>query len=66
MIGMKKRMKNSINITPQVGFLQRPSFLSQSLRLPKKLDLWRTPLPKSVATLAKMSFFPIHMLQILH
>jgi hypothetical protein len=40
----------------QVRVLQRPSFLSEALRLPKKLDLWRT-LQKSVATLAAMSFF---------
>jgi len=41
----------------QVGDLWRPSFLSEGLRLPKKLDLLRTPLPKSVATLAAMSIF---------
>jgi len=36
---------------------QRSSFLSEGLRLPKKLGLWRTPLQKSVATLAAMSIF---------
>ena len=35
--------------SPEVKFLV--------LRLPKKLDLWRTPLQKKVATLASMSFF---------
>ncbi len=32
----------------QVGVLRRSSFLSEALRLPKKLDLRRTPLLKSV------------------
>ena len=31
---------------PQVGVLRMPSFLSKSLRLPKKHDLWRTSLTK--------------------
>ena len=44
----------------EVGVLRRPSFLSEALRLPKKPDLWRTPLEKSVATLPTMSFF-IHV-----
>jgi len=37
--------------------LWRPSFLSEGLRLPKKLDLRRIPLQKSIATLAAMSNF---------
>jgi hypothetical protein len=41
----------------QVRILQRPSFLSKALRLPKKLDLRRTPLQKSITTLVDMSFF---------
>ena len=38
----------------QVGVLRRSSFLSEALRLPKKLDLRITPLPKSVTMLASM------------
>ena len=58
-----KRMNNSAQIAlrekhfTQVGVLWRPSFLPKALRLPKKLDLRRTPLQKSVAMLAAMSFF---------
>ena len=42
---------------PQVGVLQRSNFLFEGLRLPKKLDLRRTPLAKSVAMLVSMLFF---------
>ena len=58
-----KRENDSANISPrkkyfiQVGVLRRPSFLFEALRLPKNLDLQRTPLQKSVPTLATMSFF---------
>ena len=38
----------TINYFIQVGVLQRSSFLSKALRLPKKLDLQRTPFLKSV------------------
>ena len=43
----------------QVGVLQRPSFLTEGLRLPKKLGLRRTPLTKKkyVAIFATMPFF---------
>ena len=44
----------------QVEVLRRPSFLSKALRLPKKLDLRKTPLQKYVATLIAMPFF-IHV-----
>ena len=42
-----KREKNKILKMPQVGVLWRPSFLSKGFRLPKKLNLRRTPLAKS-------------------
>ena len=51
------RWENIIKKIPQVGVAQRSSFLSKGLRLPKKLDLQRTPLAKSVAMLIAMSFF---------
>ena len=41
----------------QIGVLQRPSFSSEGLMLPKKIDLWKTPLAKGVVMLATMPFF---------
>ena len=35
----EKTIKHSI----QVGVLRRPSFMFEAFRLPKILDLWRTP-----------------------
>ena len=42
---------------PKVGGLCRSSFLSKGLKLPKKLDLRKPPLAKSVAMLVAMSLF---------
>ena len=52
-----EKMKRQENSLFKVGVLRRSSFLSKALRLPKKLDLRKTPPSKSVATLATMSFF---------
>ena len=49
---------------PQVGDLHRPSFLYEGLRLPKKLDLQRSPLARSVAMLIIIS--SVIMLELLH
>ena len=49
--------EKTIKYFTEVRDLQRPSFLFEALRLPKKLDLRRTPLLKSIATLATMSFY---------
>jgi hypothetical protein len=50
------RWKN-INKMPQFGVLRRPRFLSEGLRLPKKLEFHRTSLAKSVGMLTTMSIF---------
>ena len=41
----------------QVGILWRQSFLSRGLRLPNKLDLWRTPLAKKCCLVGKHVIF---------
>ena len=65
MIGVANKMENLLNKIPQVGVIQRPSFLSKGLRLPKKLDLQRTHLVKSVVRLATMPIFS-SMLEVLN
>ena len=42
----------------QVGALRRPSYLSEALRLPKKLDLQRTPLQKKCRHVGNHVIFP--------
>ena len=52
---------NTIKYYIQVGVMWRSSFLSEALRLPKKLDLRRTPLLKSVRHVGSHVIFPIHV-----
>jgi hypothetical protein len=40
----------------QVEMLWRPNFLSEGLRILKKIDHWRTPLAKNVAMWTTMTF----------
>ena len=47
----------TIKSIPQVGVLRRPSFLSEGLRLPKKLDLWRTLLAKKCCHVGRHVIF---------
>ena len=49
-------MEKIIKTMSQVGVLHRPSFLSEGLRLPKKLDLHKPPLANNIAMLVAMSF----------
>jgi hypothetical protein len=44
----------------RVGVFQRSSFLCEGLRFPKKVDLLRIPLVKSIAMLASM-FEVLHL-----
>lgn len=55
---VKKRKEKKKKKKPRVGVRRRSSFSSENLRLPKKLDLHRTPLVESVAMLASLSFSP--------
>ena len=54
-----------MKIDTKIGVLWRPSFLFEDLKLPKKLDLRRTALTKSLVMLIAMSFFH-SMLEVLH
>ena len=44
--GRPEKMKRQLNYFIHVGVLKRPSFLSEVVRLPKKLDLRKTPFLK--------------------